>query len=102
MIGSDVCVVVRAVVGEKVRLGIAAPPSVPVFRSEIYVPGQAPRGEYETPTVRDLGPGANDLREYLESLQARVVYLSRELYGHHSPEAEAAQQRFLRPAHAAA
>jgi carbon storage regulator len=37
MIGHDVEVSVLAVSGDKVRLGINAPRSVPVFRKEIYV-----------------------------------------------------------------
>jgi carbon storage regulator len=37
MIGHDVEVSVLAVSGDKVRLGISAPRSVPVFRKEIYV-----------------------------------------------------------------
>jgi carbon storage regulator len=37
MIGHDVEVSVLAVSGDKVRLGISAPRSVPVFRKEIYL-----------------------------------------------------------------
>jgi carbon storage regulator len=37
MIGDDIEVSVLAVTGDKVRLGIAAPRSVPVFRHEVYV-----------------------------------------------------------------
>jgi len=37
MIGDDIEVSVLAVTGDKVRLGIAAPRSVPVFRREVYV-----------------------------------------------------------------
>lgn len=37
MIGHDVEVSVLAVSGDKVRLGISAPRSIPVFRREIYV-----------------------------------------------------------------
>ena len=37
MIGHDVEISVLAVSGDKVRLGISAPRSVPVFRREIYV-----------------------------------------------------------------
>jgi carbon storage regulator len=37
MIGDDVEVSVLAVMGEKVRIGIQAPRSVPVFRKEVYV-----------------------------------------------------------------
>ena len=37
MIGDDIEVSVLAIMGEKVRIGIEAPRSVPVFRKEIYV-----------------------------------------------------------------
>jgi len=37
MIGDDVEVSVLAVMGEKVRIGIDAPRSVPVFRKEVYI-----------------------------------------------------------------
>jgi carbon storage regulator len=37
MIGDDIEVSVLAVMGEKVRIGIAAPRSVPVFRKEVYL-----------------------------------------------------------------
>jgi carbon storage regulator len=36
MIGDDIEVSVLAIMGEKVRIGIAAPRSVPVFRTEVY------------------------------------------------------------------
>lgn len=36
MIGSDVCITVVEVRGDKVRLGIAAPSNVPVHRQEIF------------------------------------------------------------------
>lgn len=37
MIGDDIEVSVLAVSGDKVRLGIAAPRSIPVFRREVYL-----------------------------------------------------------------
>ncbi len=37
MIGDDIEVSVLAIMGEKVRLGIEAPRSVPVFRKEVWV-----------------------------------------------------------------
>jgi carbon storage regulator len=43
MIGDEIEVSVLAIMGEKVRLGIAAPRSVPVFRREVYVEMQGPR-----------------------------------------------------------
>ena len=37
MIGDNIEISVLAVMGEKVRIGIDAPRSVPVFRREVYV-----------------------------------------------------------------
>jgi carbon storage regulator len=37
MIGDNIEISVLAVMGEKVRIGIEAPRSVPVFRREVYV-----------------------------------------------------------------
>ena len=37
MIGDDIEISVLAVMGEKVRIGIEAPRSVPIFRREVYV-----------------------------------------------------------------
>jgi carbon storage regulator len=37
MIGDEIEVSVLAIVGEKVRIGIDAPRSVPVFRKEVYL-----------------------------------------------------------------
>jgi carbon storage regulator len=37
MIGDNIEVSVLAVMGEKVRIGIEAPRSIPVFRREVYV-----------------------------------------------------------------
>ncbi len=48
MIGDEVEVSILAVAGDKVRLGIEAPKSVPVFRKEVYLEildERAERGE---------------------------------------------------------
>ena len=37
MIGDDIEISVLAIMGEKVRIGIEAPRSVPVYRHEVYV-----------------------------------------------------------------
>jgi carbon storage regulator len=37
MIGDEIEITVLAVMGEKVRVGIEAPRSVPVFRKEVYL-----------------------------------------------------------------
>jgi carbon storage regulator len=43
MIGDDIEVSVLAIMGEKVRIGISAPRSIPVFRKEVYVEIQSER-----------------------------------------------------------
>jgi carbon storage regulator len=45
MIGDDIEISVLAVMGEKVRIGIEAPRSVPVFRKEVYVEIQEDRDD---------------------------------------------------------
>jgi carbon storage regulator len=47
MIGDEIEVSVLAIMGEKVRIGIAAPRSVPVFRKEVYLEIQQDRAEHE-------------------------------------------------------
>jgi carbon storage regulator len=47
MIGDDIEISVLAVMGEKVRIGIEAPRSVPVFRREVYVEIQEDREDTE-------------------------------------------------------
>ena len=43
MIGDDIEVTVLAIMGEKVRIGIQAPRSIPVFRKEVYIEIQSER-----------------------------------------------------------
>ena len=52
MIGDEVEVSVLAVMGEKVRIGIQAPRSVPVYRKEVYVEIQREAGD-ETAEVNE-------------------------------------------------
>ena len=57
MIGHDVEVSVLAVSGDKVRLGISAPRSIPVFRREIYVEihGEPAEAGADNGTVNSAG-----------------------------------------------
>jgi carbon storage regulator len=50
MIGDDIEVSVLGVMGEKVRIGIAAPRSVPVFRKEVYIEIQQGRDSGAPPS----------------------------------------------------
>jgi len=45
MIGDEIEISVLSVVGDKVRLGIQAPRSVPVYRREVYVAIQRERDD---------------------------------------------------------
>jgi carbon storage regulator len=47
MIGDDIEVSVLAIMGEKVRIGIDAPRSVPVYRKEVYIEIQRDEGATE-------------------------------------------------------
>jgi carbon storage regulator len=47
MIGDEIEVSVLAIMGEKVRIGIEAPRSVPVFRKEVYLEIQRERAGAE-------------------------------------------------------
>ena len=47
MIGDDIEISVLAIMGEKVRIGIEAPRSVPVFRKEVWVDIQKDRDAEE-------------------------------------------------------
>jgi carbon storage regulator len=48
MIGDNIEVSVLAIMGEKVRIGIQADRTVPVFRKEVYLEIQAERGDEAT------------------------------------------------------
>ncbi len=45
MIGDEIEISVLAVMGDKVRIGIQAPRSIPVFRKEVYIEIQRDRAE---------------------------------------------------------
>jgi len=60
MIGDDIEISVLAVMGEKVRIGIEAPRSVPVFRREVYVEIQ--EGE-DSGDSDDVDTALNGLRD---------------------------------------
>jgi carbon storage regulator len=64
MIGDDIEVSVLAIMGEKVRIGIEAPRTVPVFRKEVYLEIQAGRQNGEG------GDGEDDVEGELDRLKA--------------------------------
>ena len=61
MIGDDIEISVLAIMGEKVRIGIEAPRSVPVFRREVYV---------EIQEDREAGEVSEDVDRALEGLKS--------------------------------
>ena len=61
MIGDDIEISVLAIMGEKVRIGIEAPRSVPVFRREVYV---------EIQEDREVGEVSADVDRALEGLNS--------------------------------
>lgn len=61
MIGDDIEISVLAIMGEKVRIGIEAPRSIPVFRKEVYIEIQ--RG-------RAAEADSNDVDEALDRLKS--------------------------------
>ena len=62
MIGDGIQVSVLAVMGEKVRIGIEAPRSVPVFRKEVWIEIQRDQADGE-------GEASGDVQKALEELK---------------------------------
>ena len=62
MIGDDIEISVLAVMGEKVRIGIEAPRSVPVFRREVYVEIQEDQDDTEEDR-EEVDSALNGLRD---------------------------------------
>jgi len=63
MIGDDIEVSILSVMGEKVRIGIAAPRSVPVFRKEVWLDLHSGEG--------DVSADAQELARELAKLKAQ-------------------------------
>ena len=61
MIGDDIEISVLAIMGEKVRIGIQAPRSVPIFRREVYV---------EIQEDQETGEASADVGRALEELKS--------------------------------
>ena len=60
MIGDDIEISVLQIMGEKVRIGIEAPRSIPVFRPEVYL---------DIKSGEDHGPDAKVVGEELDRLK---------------------------------
>ncbi len=67
MIGDGIQVSVLAVMGEKVRIGIEAPRSVPVFRQEVWLEIQRDRAESESD---DGAADAKAVQDALDGLKS--------------------------------
>jgi carbon storage regulator len=61
MIGDDIEVSVLSIMGEKVRIGIQAPRTIPVFRKEVYLEIQQEKA----------GGSRQEVDEALEELQSK-------------------------------
>jgi carbon storage regulator len=69
MIGDDIEVSILSVVGEKIRVGIQAPQSVPVFRTEIYLEIKRQREEEDSEAPGEpkaSQDGETDVHEQVE------------------------------------
>jgi carbon storage regulator len=63
MIGDDIEVSVLSIMGEKVRIGIQAPRTIPVFRKEVYLEIQAEKAAG--------GASRGEVDEALEELRGK-------------------------------
>ncbi len=61
MIGDDIEVSVLAIMGEKVRIGIQAPRTIPVFRKEVYLEIQDERVAVVEDTRTEVEDALQDL-----------------------------------------
>ena len=61
VIGDDIEISVLGVTGDKVRIGIEAPRSIPVFRKEVYLEIQREGG------AEDLGDAVDEALEQLKT-----------------------------------
>jgi carbon storage regulator len=62
MIGDDIEVSVLSIMGEKVRIGIQAPRTIPVFRKEVYL---------EIQQEKAAGGGRGEVDQALEELRTK-------------------------------
>ena len=69
MIGDNIEVSVLAIMGEKVRIGIQADRTVPVFRKEVYLEIQAEQ-QAEMPGAEENGAAQNGRREVDAALRS--------------------------------
>ena len=69
MIGDNIEVSVLAIMAEKVRIGIRADRTVPVFRKEVYLEIQAEQ-QAEAPAAEENGAAQNGRREVDAALRS--------------------------------
>jgi carbon storage regulator len=62
MIGDEIEVSVLAIMGEKVRIGIEAPRSIPVFRKEVYLDIQQDTAESAAETRQQVDEALEELK----------------------------------------
>ena len=77
MIGDEIEISVLAIMGEKVRIGIEAPRSIPVFRKEVYLDIQRDREAEAAGDGATPADGAGSTRALDDALKASSGRLSR-------------------------
>ena len=63
MIGDEIEVSVLAIMGEKVRIGIEAPRSIPVFRKEVYIEIQQDSSESPETARQQVDEALDKMKE---------------------------------------
>jgi carbon storage regulator len=90
MIGDEIEISVLSVMGDKVRIGIQAPRSVPVYRREVYVAIQSEREDARRGELEDASRG--ELENVLEGEREDAIQREHEdaIHGEHEDELFAA------------
>ncbi len=85
-IGDDIVVTIVDVRGDRIRLGVEAPPNIPVHRQEIYEEIKRKKDPAEIPEIRAKGSGRVDIdkngfTEELRAVRERYANLTAVVFG---------------------
>ena len=72
-IHDDIVVKVVEIRGDKVRLGIEAPPAVPVDREEVFAAKQRDRGGFNAPIARKPPPPDRAAEAVIRPMEERAL-----------------------------